>query len=29
MTESGYVGAGVQYAGYRTIWRALAADHPI
>jgi fatty acid desaturase len=28
MTESGYVGAGVQYASYRTIWRALAADRP-
>ena len=28
MIESGYVGAGVEYASYRTIWRALAADRP-
>jgi fatty acid desaturase len=26
MIESGYVGAGVEYPSYRTIWRALAAD---
>jgi hypothetical protein len=28
MIESGYVGAGVEYPSYRTIWRALAADRP-
>jgi fatty acid desaturase len=28
MIASGYVGAGVEYASYRTIWRALAADRP-
>ena len=26
MHESGYVGTGVEYASYHTIWRALAAD---
>ena len=29
MIESGYVGTGVEYPSYRTIWRALAADRPI
>ena len=26
MIEAGYVGAGLEYPSYRTIWRALAAD---
>ena len=28
LREAGYVDAGVEYASYRTIWRALAADRP-